>query len=447
MLDLVKLVMGWPVVIVVVSVSLLCTILFGFVQLRFFIPAWRYFFSPSEQKKEAKADMSPVQALMNVLNSNLGNGTIAGMGTALYAGGPGAIFWLGIMGFLLMAVRFAEVFLSLYYGQQVQSQTQVGGPMIYLAQVPGRKFLPIVYAVAVFCYGLVGANLYQVNSITLSVKEGLKNFAIQPATITLSVGFILFGLVVYVLVGGAQRILKASEKIVPFKVGLFAVSVLIILVFWYASIIQALMLIAKCAFSMQALAGGMIGFSVQQAMSTGITTIAFASEAGLGTSAIMFGSTASQHPIKDAILSMLSTFITTVIAFVLALAIVSTGVWHNGLQSTALTMSAFHTVFGSVLGSLLVVFLSLSFGLGAIVAFAYIARETWIFIAKGKLIWLFSVLYSTAAFAGAIMPVAMVSNIVNLLTVVVLLINLYGIVYLLPVARNALKMYSKSQHN
>ena len=439
--------MGWPLVAIVVSVSLLCTFLFGFVQLRFFIPAWRYFFSPSEQKKEASADMSPFQALINVLNSNLGNGTIAGMGTALYAGGPGAAFWLLVMGLLLMSVRFAEVFLSLHYGSLAPAGTKVGGPMLYLAHVPGRRVLPFIYALAVFCYGLVAANLMQVNSITLSVTEALKNLAVEPTTIAIVVGLMLFAFVVYVLIGGASRILNASEKIVPLKVGLFAVAVLIMLIYWHASIIPALVLMVKHALTPQALAGGLVGFTVQQAMVTGISTIALASESGLGTSAIMFGSTASKHPVKDAIMSMLSTFITTVIAFVLALAIVATGVWNNGLQSTALTISAFNTVFGPMLGSLLVIFLSLSFGLGAIVAFAYVARETWMFLTNGRWIWLFSALYAIVAFVGCLMPTELVWRIVPLFIVLVLLINLYGIVYLLPVARKALRSYVKSQHN
>lgn len=444
MVNLINLFMGWPLVVIVISASLLCTIALGFVQFRFFVSAWRYFFSPSEHTKETKAAMSPFQALINVLNSNLGNGIIAGMGTALCAGGPGAVFWLLIIGLLLMAVRFAEIFLSLYYGRLAPAGTRVGGPMIYLAQVSGRRFLPFIYALAVFCYGLVGANLLQVNSITLSVQEGLKNLSFNPTTIAITLGFILCAFVIYVLVGGAQRILDASEKIVPLKIALFVFSTIIILVYWHASIMGALQLMISCAFKPCAFAGGVIGFTVQQAMVQGISRIVFSSEAGLGTSAILFGATASKHPVKDAIMSMLSTFITTIIAFVLALSIVATGVWNNGLASTALTMSAFNTVFGSLVGAILVIFLALSFGIGAIVAFAYIARETWIFLTGGKALWLFSTLYAGVAFIGCIMPVSLVWDISNILTITVLMINLYAIVYLLPTARNALCQYTKN---
>ncbi len=179
-------------------------------------------------------------------------------------------------------------------------------------------------------------------------------------------------------------------------------------------------------------------------MRVGISRIVMASEAGIGTTAIMFGSTGSTSPVKDAIMSMLSTFITTIIAFTMALCIVITGVWSNGLTSTALTMSAFNTVFGT-LGNWIVIFLAASFGLGAVVAFAYVARETWIFLTKGSYMWAFAALYCLIAFWGCIADVSFVWQAVDLFTFILLAINLYGIIYLLPLTRRELlKFMNKS---
>ena len=254
----------------------------------------------------------------------------------------------------------------------------------------------------------------------------------------------ILAFVVYIVAGGAHRILSASEKIVPIKVGLFVIATCIILAYHFKAIIPTLQLIISSAFSPWAVAGGLIGFTVQQAMSAGIVKITMASEAGLGTTAIIFGGTGSKEPVKDAIMSMLSTFITTIFAFTTALSIVVSGVWNNGQTSTALTMTAYQTVFGS-LGSWIVSFLSLSFGLGCIVAYAYVARETWIFLTNGKLLWLFGVLYCGIAFWGCVAQVDMVWTAVNLFTFGLLVINLYGIVYLLPVIRKALAEFSKRQ--
>jgi AGCS family alanine or glycine:cation symporter len=434
---IINILMGWPFIIIAVSASILCTLAFKFVQFRYFTAAWRYFLTPSKTSENACSDMSPTQALINALNSNLGNGTIAGMSVALVAGGPGAAFWLLVMGLLLMAIRFAEVFLSLYFGREACSESKVGGPMFYLSHVPGGSILPYLYAFCVFLYILVGANGMQVNSIALSFEKTLN----MP---TYLIGILFAICIVYVVTGGAQRILKASEKIVPVKVGLFCLSALAILIIKWAAIIPALQLIVTSAFSPLAIAGGLLGFSVQQALATGITKIAFASEAGLGTTAIMYGATSSKSPVKDAIMSMLSAFLTTIMAFTLCLCIVATGVWNNGLTSTPLTMSAFATVFG-LLGNWIVMFLALTFGLGSIVACAYTGREVWIFLTKGKFIWLFNAIYCVASFIGAIADVNAVFNLINILTIIVLVINLYGIISLLPIIRKALFDFEKNK--
>ncbi|HML19665.1 MAG TPA: alanine:cation symporter family protein, partial [Candidatus Dependentiae bacterium] len=174
--------------------------------------------------------------------SNLGNGTIAGMAVALATGGPGAAFWLLIIGMLLMAVRFAEVFLSSYFSAQAPAGTRVGGPMLYLTHVPGGKYLPYAYALICLIYGLLGANGAQTNSIAVSIQKasGISNYI---------VGIFIFAFVVYVVSGGAERILNASQKIVPIKVGLFAISTIIMLIYHYNAIIPSLNLIISSAFS------------------------------------------------------------------------------------------------------------------------------------------------------------------------------------------------------
>lgn len=424
---------GWPLIIVAVSISALCTILFGFIQIRHFVEAWRLFFAPSESASSKDAAMSPFQALLNALNSNLGNGTVAGVATALAFGGPGAAVWLLIIGFLLMSVRFAEAFLSMYFGARAPMGTKVGGPMLYLAHVPGGTYLPYIYAACCFLYGLVGANGFQTNSISLSIQTAF-------GTSSYIIGACILAFVIYTVVGGAQRILRISEKIVPLKIGLFIAATIIILIYHYAAIIPSLGLMFTSAFSYTALAGGIVGYTVIQAMRMGIAKIVMASEAGLGTSAIIFGGTKSKDPVRDAIMSMLSTFITTAIGFTLALCIVMSGTWNNGLKSTALTMSAYSTVFGTV-GDWIVIFLSISFGIGAIVAYAYVARQTWIFLTKGSFVWLFSIIYCAVAFAGCIIDPSFANSAVDLLTAIVLFINLYGIVFLLPTILRSLKEY------
>ncbi len=195
--------------------------------------------------------------------------------------------------------------------------------------------------------------------------------------------------------------------------------------------------------SSQAVLGGIAGYSVQQAMRFGMVRSINATETGLGTAAIFFGGTKSKTPAKDSIMTMLSTFMSMAVCFLVALCIVASGVWNNGLQSTALTSSAFETVFGTF-GQWIVAFLSITFGIGVTVSYVYITRECWLTVTGGRFVQLFGVLYPIAAFAGALMNVDLVWMIADWINGGLLFINLFGIVSLLPLIRTGLKNF---EHN
>jgi AGCS family alanine or glycine:cation symporter len=207
-----------------------------------------------------------------------------------------------------------------------------------------------------------------------------------------------------------------------------------VLGYHYQSIGKALTLIINSAFSPVALAGGALGFGMQQAMRYGILRTVLATESGLGTAAILFGATGSKEPVKDGILSMLSTFISTLVCFMIALCIVASGVWDSGLTSTALTIASFNTVFGW-LGGWVVSFLSITFGMGVLVAFAYITEEAWLYLVGDSkaMRLLFKAMYSVTAFIGVFFNVCSMWLLIDILTVGMLVINLFGVLYLLPI--------------
>ena len=163
--------------------------------------------------------------------------------------------------------------------------------------------------------------------------------------------------------------------IVPLKVGLFFVSAVMILMFHYQSIIPALKLLL-IADSTAAFAGGIAGFTIQQAMQYGILRSINATESGLGTAAILFGSTGSVHPVRDGIMAMATSLVSALVCFTVSLCIVASGVWNSGATSTALTIAAYQSVFGSI-GGWLVTFLSTAFGIGVMVSYAYITKAAW----------------------------------------------------------------------
>ncbi len=426
--------MGWPLILYVISTGIICTIALKGIQLHYFAYAWKLiFFPPKQAAPGIKADMTPLQAFINTLSTNLGNGLLAGVATALYAGGPGAAIWMLIIGFILMPVRFAEVHLSVLFGSKKKSST-IGGPMLYLQSIAGGAFLAPIYTALCLIFMFVGSAI-QSNSIRISVD----NWQINPwVTATVLLLFIL-----YVTFGGAARIVKISDSIVPIKIIVFFASTSIILLYHASSLIPALKLMMSAAFSPLAAMGGMLGFSVQQAMRFGISRSILASETGLGTAAILFSATGSKEPEKDGIIAMLSTFISTLVCFILALCIVASGVWDNGMTSTTLIIASFSTVFGWLAGWI-VSFLSIAFGIGALVSYSYIIKEAWISISRGKFIQPLTIMYCLCVFTGALIDVNLIFTIVDYTNAGMLIINLFGILYLLPKIVQGLAHFEKN---
>ena len=425
-----ELVAGWPLMIYVIVISLGYTIALRGIQFRYLFTALKATVCPSKKADQQEGDVSPFHAFINTINSNLGNGIIAGVSTAIYAGGPGAAFWFVVFGFILMSVRFAEVYLSTLYASQATEKTTLGGPMLYLKQVPGGKFLPFIYAFVCVFYGLIGGNIIQANSIATSLAA---TWGVAP----LFSGIALLLFVLYILFGGAQRIIKISVSIVPVKVTVFMLSTMAILLFHYNSLLSALYLIVTSGLGLQAFAGGVIGFSVQHMIAAGMSRSIFSTESGLGSAAILFGSTGNDDAIQNGFMGMMSTFISTCIGFIVALCIVVSGVWNSGLNSTALTIAAFDTVFG-VYGGWIVSFLSISFGFGVMVSYAYVVRSAWLFVTNNRFSHGFMVVYSLCAFAGALATVDLVWYLADIIIAIMLLINLYGLAMLLPKIRTKL---------
>ncbi len=162
-------------------------------------------------------------------------------------------------------------------------------------------------------------------------------------------------------------------------------------------------------------------------------------EAGLGTAAVAFGSTSGENAVKDSILSMLSVYINThVICLMIALALLSTGVWNNGETSSALVVSAYETVFGSF-GGWIISFLTINFGVSVLVSYAYLGKVCWSFLTGGRYMFVFPVMYATAAFCGTYMRVALVWQLADIVNAGLLIINILGLIWFVAIIRKGLK--------
>lgn len=422
--------LGWPFMIYVVGISVIATIALRALPLTHFIRAWKETLMPQKTTAAVTGDMTPFQAFVNTLSSSIGNGALAGMGAMIYSGGPGAAIWVVIISFLLMAVRFAEVYLSTLYGEKAEHTATLGGPMLYLKDVPAGNFLSYLYGVLLFAFSASVGSAMQANSITAALKStwGVNEYAAAAG---------LFLFVSYIVLGGAARIVKASDRIVPVKVGTFFITSLIVIGYHYDKIYSALVLMVESAFSPVAAIGGVLGFTVLQALQYGAINSIMATESGLGTAAVLFGGTGSKNPMNNGLMGMLGTFISTLVCFMVALCIVVSGVWSSGLDGSPLTCAAFNTVFG-MYGGWIVSFLSIIFGIGVMVAFAYITRVVWLFLASGRCAWFGSLFYCVVTVMGAFLPVRLMWVFAGAVCKCLLVINLFGVLCLLPVLRRDL---------
>lgn len=413
---------GWPLLLYVVLSGIIYSIALRFVQIRKFCTSFSCVLAPQDKAKGG--DVSPFQAFLNTVNANIGNGSVAGMGVAIYAGGPGAVFWIVVFGMLLAAVRYAEVFISTAVAEKKGKADVLGGPMLYLLELPAGQILSYLYALLCFPYALCGGSSIQANSIQVSLARTMNASPYLVAAI-------LFVFVLYISLGGAKRISAASAILVPLKVGLFLFSAIGVLLYNIASIPHALAVIFQSAFSVPAFTTGLSTFTFFQAMRTGMSGIVFATEAGLGTAAVMFGYTGNSNARDNAYLGMLSVFCTTFICFLVGFCIVLSGVFDIGVTSTALTIAAYETVFGSCAGYIISV-LSILFGIGVIVSFAYVSVATWNAVTGNRFSVLVPFIYSASAAAGVFIDVHMIWFLADVINAGLLLINIAGLIYLLP---------------
>lgn len=417
---------GWPLILFILSAGIIMTFYTKAIQIGSFIAMWKLIFVPQGQAgASAEAYITPLQALLNTLNASIGNGSLAGMATAMYAGGPGAAFWIFIMGFLGMAIRFVEVYASTTITETSATGALRGGPMIYLKKVPFGNILPTLYAFFCLFFAFIVGNGMQCNSMADSIVS------ITPLNHYMA-GGALFLLLLYIMLGGAQRIIAFSDALAPLKVGLFFIATLIVFFYNISALGYALNLIVTAAFTPTALGSGLLGYSVQNAIRFGMARSINATEAGVGTAAILFGSTLSKDPFKSSVMSMASAFISNyLVCFMLMLVFIMSGTWNSGLEGIKMTILTYESTFG-IAGGWMIAILSILFGVGCVVAYAYIGRECWSYITKGKYLSLYTVLYCVTALLGSLSRVDIVWKATDLIVAALIIINIYGLICLLP---------------
>jgi AGCS family alanine or glycine:cation symporter len=427
-----------PFIIFFVAVACIITVALHFIQFRTFIKSCKLVFFPEKSTSTKAGDMSPFQAFLNTLSVSIGNGCLSGTAVALFAGGPGVAFWMFVVGLLCMAIRFAEVFLAVSFAIENKDKSKLGGPFLYIEKLPGGMALTYFYGVACLFFSLTAGNAMQCNTISTAFNKMIPsdwNVFSDVSIVKVSLAVILTSFALYVLLGGTQRIVKVIEKVVPLKVGLFFLTILVVLGYYWTEIPAAVALIMDNAFTPKAMAGSAVGLTLQQVFYHAAYATVNASEAGLGTASILYGSTGSKEPINDASSSMLSTFISNNIAMTMVtVALVASGAWMSGETGAPMVIEAYQSVFGYY-GGWILTFLTLPFGLGVIVPYCYIARQSWIYVTGGRALMFFPVVFIAASFLGAIADIGELWTLISIVIAALLMVNLLAMLYFIPYMR------------
>jgi AGCS family alanine or glycine:cation symporter len=408
----------WPLLIYVISIAILCTICLNFVQITYLKRACiETFLQDTKDKKEG--ELSPIAAFLNTLSTNIGNGSLVGVAIAMFGGGPGAIFWIIVFGILMMAVRFAEVYLSIWSATRDNPLHGLGGPMIYLRSVKGGYPMASLYALCTVIFGLTGGNAVQTNAIHKSI---VSTWPINEYILAGSIG----GLIFYIALGGSARVVKVVDFLMPLRLAVFVLGTGSILVYCWAELGTAFKIIFTNAWTPTALGTGTLGFTIIQTLRYGLSKSIFATESGLGTAGVLYGGSYGKDAVKQSLVSMISTLVSIFVCFIVGLCLVVTGAWKYPVNGPAVTIAAFSTIFGHY-GGWIVSFLAASFGLGVLVPYVYITRSAWFYLTNRRYEGLFILIYGTCSIIGALATVESVWKISDVVGAGMLCINLFGV--------------------
>lgn len=368
---------------------------------------------------EHDGDVSQFAALMTALSATIGTGNIAGVATAVVLGGPGAVFWMWITAIFGMATKYAEAILAVKYRVVNAKGEMSGGPMYYIERGCKLKWLAIAFAFfgTVASFG-IGSSV-QSNSVALSVEHSL---GVAP-WIT---GVILTVFTAIVVLGGIKSIARASSVIVPIMAIVYVVGGLIIIGTNLDKLWPAVSLIFSDAFTGEAVAGGAIGAVIRYGVARGV----FSNEAGMGSAPIAAAAAKTDHPGRQALISMTGTFLDTIIVCsVTGIVLIMGGLYTGGARGAALTVASFDSMLPGV-GGFIVTFGLIFFAYSTILGWCYYGEKCATYLLGDKAILPYRVIYVAAVMLGTIASLDVVWNLADTFNGLMAIPNLIGLVLL-----------------
>ena len=418
------LVWGLPMLLLIIGTGLFLTLRLRFMPQARIGFGFRQLFSRSR----GEGTIGASAALATSLSATLGTGNIAGVATAIYLGGPGALVWMWLAAIVGMATRYSEVVLAVRYRRQDSLGRYIGGPMYYIREGLGPRFRWLAAAFALF--GMIAGfgigNSVQANS----VADGMEDVLGVPRLVT---GLVLAVLVALVILGGIRRVAHVASALVPFMAVAYLVTGLIVLLAHAPQLPAALALTFESAFTGTSATGGFAGATVWAAIRFGIARGVFSNEAGLGSAPMAHASAMTDSPVRQGSIAMVGTFIDTlVVCSITGLAIIVTGAWESGVDGAPLSALAFSSTFGEFGETLVVLGLAI-FAFTTLLGWSVYGERCFQYLFGDRSLLAFRLLWVLVVPIGAMASLELVWTAADIMNALMALPNLIALLLLSPV--------------
>ena len=404
-----NIVWGPVMLVLLVGTGIWLTLILRGLQFGMLFYALKQAFRPHPKKDDGsdhEGDVSHFGALMTALSATIGTGNIAGVATAVVTGGPGAVFWMWITAIFGMATKYGEGVLAVKYRVTNSKGEMSGGPMYYIENGLGKKWKWLAFLFAFFgvmaSFGI--GSTVQANSVAQAVHS---SFGID----TWITGVVLTLITAFVVLGGIQSISRVSSVVVPFMAVLYIVGGLVVVAMHFDLLLPALKVIMQDAFTGQAVAGGVVGTVIRYGVARGV----FSNEAGMGSAPIAAAAAKTDHPVRQALVSMTGTFLDTIIVCSITGIVLVMGILQsnggafavpdlNGAALTTATFDAMLSGYGGWVVTIGLIFFAYSTTLG----WCYYGEKCATYVFGDKSVPMYRVIYVATVMLGTVLSMDMV---------------------------------------
>ena len=417
---------GTPMIVLLIGTGALLTVVTGAAQFRYLWRALTEVLGKLTQSGGGEGSVRPFQAVATALASTVGVGNIAGVATAIFIGGPGALFWLWVSGLFGMCTKYAEIVVALHYREKDAGGTMRGGAMYILKKGLGMPWLGAIFALLTSLAAFGIGNMVQANSVAdaLHATFGLS----QSAT-----GIVMVVLTGAVILGGIKRIGQVTQLLVPFMALLYLGGGIVILFMHASRLPDAFALVFESAFSGTAAAGGFAGSTIAMALRYGIARGLFSNEAGLGSAPMVHAAADTDHPVRQGLYGIFEVFVDTLlICTVTGLVILVTDSWTTGATGAALSVRAFEAGLPGTWGDIVVTGGLVLFAFSTVIGWSYYGETGVVYLFGAKAAMPYRIAWLVFIYLGAVGSLHLIWDVADTLNGLMAIPNLIAVLFSVP---------------